>query len=86
MAAGSADVSPRPPGLFSSARGLFGNHLTAGGTLFSSGLPGESRHVGSVPVLGSGEMVHLAGFFPDLGPDSAGNLSGSVLIHLPGQQ
>lgn len=60
MAAGPGDIGPGPPGLFPSAWGPIGNHLTIGGTHFSSGLPGDSRHVGSIPVLVLGEMVLVA--------------------------
>ena len=77
MAAGPADSSLRPPGLFSSAWGLIGNHLAVGGTHFSSGLPGDSRHSGSVPVLALGEMILL------IAPLSGLGLSLCPVGHLP---
>ena len=59
MSVGPADIGPGPPGLFPSACDPIGNHLTIEGTHFSSGLPGDSRHIGSIPVLALGEMVLL---------------------------
>ena len=59
MSVGPADIGPGPPGLFPSAWDPIGNHLTIEGTHFSSGLPGDSRHIGFIPVLALGEMVLL---------------------------
>lgn len=59
MTVGPADIGPGPPGLFPSAWDPIGNHLTIEGTHFSSGLPGDSRHIGFIPVLALDEMVLL---------------------------
>ena len=77
MTVGPADIGPGPPGLFPSVWGLIGNLMTIGGTHFSSGLPGDSRHIGSVPVLALGEMILLVAPLSGLG------LSLCPVGHLP---
>ena len=67
MAVGPADISPGPPRLFPYPWDHIGNHLTIGGTHFSSGLPGDSRHIGSIPVLALGKMVLLVALLSDVG-------------------
>ena len=81
MAAGMADISLGPPGLFPSAFGPIGDHLTIGGTHFSSGLPGNSRHIGFVPVLALGEMVLLVA--PLFGPGLSLGPVGYLLLVSP---
>ena len=82
MAVGPADISPRQPGLFTSAWNTVGDHLTIGGTHFSSGLSGDSKHINFITALALGEMVPLVAPFSGLDLSPVGHLLFASPRHL----